>query len=340
MSTALALSFEGQPISILRTPDNAPMWRAKEISVAVGYANARQLSDNIRRAWSDELDEGADYVVATAKYLKSLKCVDSTHLDFSPRGEIVLTEQGLFGVINLAKTDMGRRFRKWIRSEVLPAIANKGTYSAPNAPAQGDLFADAPVVDVKERRRQIEAAAKAKNAEARLRAATLREQEAQARFNLDREIALRRAELDAQAQAAEVSRATAQMKLRAALEVLGDEADALTKLKALGWAFECDVTPLMFESTAAHLREVTQPALPIAVVNRTGWLSASGIARIIKNPAIDNKKVGSAISALGIKGTDASHLERKTNKEGSKYDLWTYSPDAVKRIVAYITGGK
>ena len=327
MSTALALNFEGNPINILMTTENEPRWLAKEVSTSLGYANPRQLADNIRRKWADELDENIDYINASRKVLKSLKCANPTHLDFSPRGELVLTEQGLFGVINLAKTDMGRRFRKWLRSDVLPSIARTGEYKV----GQQEMF-DTPNLDPKEQRRQLDAASRAKNAEARVRREALREKRIEAEMQLE----AMRIEM-------EVGLQTREAKFKAAMAALGPDAPPMMRIAALGWAMDEDVSALKFAAGFEVLRgpqppAQTAPANPATVasslvVDYSDWKTPTAIAKMIGIPAINAIKVGGVVHDLGLKTPQYAR-----SVTYGKYTGYEYSPEAVKRIIAHIKG--
>lgn len=107
-----------------------PYFIPREVGEAIGYAKPEQVAKRISERWRDDLVEGSDYErLSHAELLEKFRGPKVGPLDFPNRGMILLSEQGLYGVLMLARAPKARDFRKWVRSEVLPQIARDGSYS-------------------------------------------------------------------------------------------------------------------------------------------------------------------------------------------------------------------
>ncbi len=59
---------------------------------------------------------------------------------FSPKSVNIVNESGLYDLILSSRKKSARSFRKWVTSEVLPAIRKTGTYTVPAAQAQTEAY--------------------------------------------------------------------------------------------------------------------------------------------------------------------------------------------------------
>lgn len=98
-------------IRTVGTPD-APLFCASDICRALGYTNGR-------KAVADHCDEG-----------------DVTKRDtLTSGGSQIMTfvnESGLYSLIFGSKLESAKQFKKWVTSEVLPAIRRTGSYAVQN----------------------------------------------------------------------------------------------------------------------------------------------------------------------------------------------------------------
>lgn len=103
--------FENKEFGKVRTVDigGEPWFVGKDVAEALGYSNPRKtLIDHV-----DDEDKGVT------------KC-DTLG---GKQEMIVINESGLYALIFSSKLDSARRFKRWVTSEVLPAIRKTGKYS-------------------------------------------------------------------------------------------------------------------------------------------------------------------------------------------------------------------
>lgn len=104
--------------------DSEPWFVGKDIAAVLGYSDTAQAV----RAHVDEEDKGV---------------VEMT----TPGGKqkvTIINESGLYSLIFSSKLPNARAFKRWVTSEVLPAIRRTGGYIAPTAPQT-----DAPPVQMR-----------------------------------------------------------------------------------------------------------------------------------------------------------------------------------------------
>ena len=109
MSNTLAFSFEGTSFTILGNVLN-PLFIAKQICAVLGFGNFRQaLSTHV------DPDDISKVEIETNGGKQLVNCVN---------------ESGLYALIFGSKLPKAKQFKKWVTSEVLPAIRKQGFYSA------------------------------------------------------------------------------------------------------------------------------------------------------------------------------------------------------------------
>lgn len=106
--------FENPQFGEIRTmtdENSAPLFCALDLCVALGYANSR-------KAIIDHVDEE-----------------DVTKRDTLTRGGTqsmaYVNESGLYSLIFGSRLETARMFKRWVTSEVLPAIRRSGAYAIP-----------------------------------------------------------------------------------------------------------------------------------------------------------------------------------------------------------------
>ena len=80
----------------------------KDIASALGYGNSREA---LRKHVDDEDKQASRFVTGGQQYNMT-----------------VINESGLYSLILSSKLDSARRFKRWVTSEVLPAIRKNGRY--------------------------------------------------------------------------------------------------------------------------------------------------------------------------------------------------------------------
>lgn len=147
----LVRTFDGHPITTVEF-HGQQVFFVDELATALGYADKGNLADLLRREWSDEMEEGEEYLVVTNGDIRALEALtgrsDSGSRTESPRGQgkggggarklIVLTEAGAHLVCIKTEKPAGKRLRRWLAREVLPAIRRTGTYQATETAAPTD----------------------------------------------------------------------------------------------------------------------------------------------------------------------------------------------------------
>lgn len=112
---ALSFSFENTAVRTLGTPE-LPLFVALDVCGALGHTNPR-------KAIKDHVDP-EDLIkaeVETKGGVQTLNCVN---------------ESGLYALIFGSKLESAKRFKKWVTSEVLPAIRRTGRYECPVVASQ------------------------------------------------------------------------------------------------------------------------------------------------------------------------------------------------------------
>ena len=99
-------NFHGQEVRTL-TIDNEPWFVGKDVADILGYQNG---SRDINRHVDDE--DRQNYQNGT----------------FGNRGVTVINESGLYSLILSSKLPQAKEFKRWVTSEVLPAIRKQGGF--------------------------------------------------------------------------------------------------------------------------------------------------------------------------------------------------------------------
>lgn len=108
--------FENSEFGKIRTLqiNNQPYFVGKDVATVLGYSNPRKaLLDHI-----DEEDK-----------LDGVTIRDSIGREQKP---VVINESGLYSLILSSKLPTAKKFKRWVTSEVLPAIRQNGYYTSRN----------------------------------------------------------------------------------------------------------------------------------------------------------------------------------------------------------------
>lgn len=107
--------FESQPIRVATDEVGAPWFSAKDVCVVLGFGNARQA-----------IDSHVD-----AEDVQKLDALTSG----GRQRQNHINESGLYALIFGSTKPEAKRFKRWVTTEVLPAIRQTGSYVATNAAA-------------------------------------------------------------------------------------------------------------------------------------------------------------------------------------------------------------
>jgi prophage antirepressor-like protein len=108
-TTALAFTFSTQTLRVLMI-DGEPWFVASDVCDALSIA---QTASAMRQLDDDE------------------KGVHSTHTPGGEQKVTIINESGLYSLILTSRKPEAKKFKKWVTSEVLPAIRKTGRYEAP-----------------------------------------------------------------------------------------------------------------------------------------------------------------------------------------------------------------
>lgn len=89
--------------------DNQPWFVGKDVAEVLGYSNAS-------KALADHVDDED-------------KLNNETLLSIGQRGGWIINESGLYSLILSSKLPTAKQFKRWVTSEVLPAIRKTGMYA-------------------------------------------------------------------------------------------------------------------------------------------------------------------------------------------------------------------
>ena len=112
MQDLQTFNFEDLPVRTL-TVDEEPYFIGKDVAEVLGYSNTRD-------ALNKHVDEDDK---------KIIKSRNTTLENLPNRGLTAVNESGLYSLIFSSKLESAKRFKRWVTSEVLPAIRKYGIYA-------------------------------------------------------------------------------------------------------------------------------------------------------------------------------------------------------------------
>ena len=137
----LVRQFEGKTVHTF-VWNGRPCWVAGEIAEAIGYEDPSATVRHCIEA--EEFEPGFEYEVLKGGDLNRFKEMANFVIEFNPitnktRNLTIFYEEGLYGFLAYTDKPEGKRFRKWIRSEVVPEIRRTGSYQLPGKMDPGKL---------------------------------------------------------------------------------------------------------------------------------------------------------------------------------------------------------
>lgn len=113
MSIPASFSFESFSVRTLGTPE-LPLFVANDVCSALGFGNGRQaIASHV------DPEDLIKSEIETAGGRQTVNCVN---------------ESGLYALIFGSKLESAKRFKRWVTSEVLPAIRKTGQYRCATTP--------------------------------------------------------------------------------------------------------------------------------------------------------------------------------------------------------------
>lgn len=111
MNEIIPFHYDSKEVRVIRDDEGNPWWVAKDVCEVLEFGNPRQ-------AVATHLDEDE-------------KAVHSMDTPGGTQNLTIINESGLYALILRSSKQEARKFRKWVTSEVLPAIRKTGKYEAP-----------------------------------------------------------------------------------------------------------------------------------------------------------------------------------------------------------------
>ena len=117
--------FENPEFGEVRTVviGDEPWFVGKDVATALGY-------ENPQKALRDHVDN-EDKKMGERNVTPSIK--DSLGREQYP---VFINESGLYSLVLSSKLPTAKKFKRWVTSEVLPAIRKTGGYSVPQSPEE------------------------------------------------------------------------------------------------------------------------------------------------------------------------------------------------------------
>lgn len=95
--------------------DGEPWFVGKDVATALGYVNTKD----------------AIYAHVDSEDKRIIQRSENTTLEIPNRGMTIINESGLYSLILSSKLESAKRFKRWVTSEVLPALRKTGGYVVP-----------------------------------------------------------------------------------------------------------------------------------------------------------------------------------------------------------------
>lgn len=115
MQDLQVFNFEELPVRTMNI-DGEPYFVGSDVAKILGYLKpANAIANHV-----DDEDKTTTLIQGTGSNYKSKT--------------VIINESGLYSLIFSSKLESAKRFKRWVTSEVLPAIRKTGTYQVPDNP--------------------------------------------------------------------------------------------------------------------------------------------------------------------------------------------------------------
>lgn len=121
--------FENEQFGTIRTVeiDSTPYFVGKDVAEILGYSNTAKAIIN-------HVDEEDKQIFQTSQNGNS---------EINNRGMYIINESGLYSLILSSKLPKAKEFKRWVTSEVLPAIRKHGVYAVDEVLENPDMLISA-----------------------------------------------------------------------------------------------------------------------------------------------------------------------------------------------------
>lgn len=126
-----SFEFQGQDIFFIEVEGRAATTMGG-VARALDYASPDEVGRLLARH-DDEVAEGVDYVMLRGEPLAAFKAMAPNQVEPTAPTLRLMFESGLHLLAMLSRQPKAAAFRRWLVSEVLPAIQTTGSYSLPGA---------------------------------------------------------------------------------------------------------------------------------------------------------------------------------------------------------------
>lgn len=133
--------FKNQEFGSVRTLviDNEPWFIGKDVAEALGYGAENKKSKALTNAIKDHVGEDDKRLMSYEEF-KGYQNGDLKNI--SHYGVTIINESGLYALIFGSKLESAQKFKRWVTSEVLPALRKTGQYQVKELSGQ-ELMAKA-----------------------------------------------------------------------------------------------------------------------------------------------------------------------------------------------------
>jgi|GEM_PF-786402 len=111
MSQPIEFAFDDKPVRVVLV-EGEPWWVAHDLAAALEYGVASAMTRHL-----DDDEKG----------------VSTVHTLGGEQDMLIINESGLYSAILRSRKASAKRFKKWVRAEVLPSIRRYGSYVMPRA---------------------------------------------------------------------------------------------------------------------------------------------------------------------------------------------------------------
>ncbi len=123
--------FENEEFGKIRTVkiNGEPWLVGKDVAEALGYVNTKDALSNHVDEEDKQIIQRSQFTTFENEMLQEVFPINFVPADIPNRGLTVINESGLYSLVLSSKLPGAKRFKRWITSEVLPAIRKTGSYS-------------------------------------------------------------------------------------------------------------------------------------------------------------------------------------------------------------------
>lgn len=119
--------------------DNTPYFVGKDIAEALGYSNTKDAILTHVDEEDKRIIQRSDFTTIENHIPKTVSPVNFVPADIPNRGLTIINESGVYALIFGSKLPKAKEFKRWVTSEVLPAIRKHGVYATADIQIQQDL---------------------------------------------------------------------------------------------------------------------------------------------------------------------------------------------------------